>query len=229
MCSQTVTSWGNPAGHGWVLPPPLSSWRLRLYRLHCLHGWWSLWLSHQCTLWGLWWLSHQCTLWGLWWLNHQCTLWGLAVCCFLEWEAWSLTLFCLLAILDSAFPGFLAGVSQKDAEISLGTFLTHWFASDLFETASVKMYPHTDNIHTQMCIHRQTNICMYKRRGTQLAYFEYCSRRNDCTCWFWPRLSTTTIVTLMDSNNPCSNNPRIRRPKSNCWNSATTFTCSSTP
>ena len=106
MCSQTVTSWGNPAGHGWVLPPPLSSWRLRLYRLHCLHGWWSLWLSHQCTLWGLWWLSHQCTLWGLWWLNHQCTLWGLAVCCFLEWEAWSLTLFCLLAILNSAFNKF---------------------------------------------------------------------------------------------------------------------------
>ena len=26
------------------------------------------------------------------------------VFCFLEWEAWSLTLFCLLAILDSAFP-----------------------------------------------------------------------------------------------------------------------------
>ena len=25
-------------GHGWLLPPPLSSWRLRPYRLHCLHG-----------------------------------------------------------------------------------------------------------------------------------------------------------------------------------------------
>ena len=36
----------------------------------------------------------------------QCTLWGLAVCCFLEREAWSLTPFCLLAILDSAFPSF---------------------------------------------------------------------------------------------------------------------------
>ena len=24
-------------GHGWLLPPALSSWRLRLYRLHCLH------------------------------------------------------------------------------------------------------------------------------------------------------------------------------------------------
>ena len=26
-------------GHGWLLPPPLSSWRLRPYRLHCLRGW----------------------------------------------------------------------------------------------------------------------------------------------------------------------------------------------
>ena len=26
-------------GHGWLLPPPLSSWRLGLYWLHCLHGW----------------------------------------------------------------------------------------------------------------------------------------------------------------------------------------------
>ena len=24
-----------------MLPPPLSSWRLGPYRLHCLHGWWS--------------------------------------------------------------------------------------------------------------------------------------------------------------------------------------------
>ena len=26
--------------HGWLLPPPLWSWRLRSCRLHCLHGWW---------------------------------------------------------------------------------------------------------------------------------------------------------------------------------------------
>ena len=25
----------------WLLPPPSSSWRLRLYRLHCVYGWWS--------------------------------------------------------------------------------------------------------------------------------------------------------------------------------------------
>ena len=29
------------------------------------------------------------------------------------WETWSLTPFCLLAILDSAFAGFLTGVSEK--------------------------------------------------------------------------------------------------------------------
>ena len=28
---------------------------------------------------------------GLWWLSYQCTLRGLAVRCFPEWEAWSLT------------------------------------------------------------------------------------------------------------------------------------------
>ena len=26
-------------GHGWLLPPPLSSWKVRPYRLHCLYGW----------------------------------------------------------------------------------------------------------------------------------------------------------------------------------------------
>ena len=48
--------------------------------------------------------------WSLW-LNHQCAPRDLAVCCFLEWEAWSLIPFCLLAILNSAFPSFLAGMS----------------------------------------------------------------------------------------------------------------------
>ena len=62
------------------------------------------------------------------WAISVHTLWGLAVCCFLKWEAWSLTLFCLLAILDSAFPGFLAGVSRRDAGIGLGTFPSPWFA-----------------------------------------------------------------------------------------------------
>jgi len=102
-------------GHRWLLPPPLSRWRLRQYRLHCLHG--------QLSP-----LAWSPTLTGLWWLSHQCTLWGLAVCCFLKREAWSLTLFCLLAILDSASPCFLAGVSYRDAGSGLGPFPALWFA-----------------------------------------------------------------------------------------------------
>ena len=101
--------------HRWLLPPPLSSCRLRQYRLHCLHG--------QLSP-----LAWSPTLTGLWWLSHQCTLWGLAVCCFLKWEAWSLTLFRLLAILNTAFPCFLAGVSYRDAGSGLGPFPDLWFA-----------------------------------------------------------------------------------------------------
>ena len=41
-----------------------------------------------------------------------------------QWEAW---LFCLLPTHDSAFPGFLAGVSRRNAGIDLGTFPTPWF------------------------------------------------------------------------------------------------------
>ena len=62
-----------------------------------------------------------------WWLGHRCTL-SLAVCCFLELGAWSLTPFCPLAIFNSAFPSFLAGVSHRDVGIDLGTFPTPWFA-----------------------------------------------------------------------------------------------------
>ena len=57
---------------GWegeLLPPPLSSWRLRPYGLHGLYRW----CSHLAWQWSP-------TLTGLWWLSHQCTLWGLAVC-----------------------------------------------------------------------------------------------------------------------------------------------------
>ena len=52
--------------HGWLLPLPLSSRRLRLYRLHCLHEWWlQLVWQWSPTLSGLWWLSQQGALWGL--------------------------------------------------------------------------------------------------------------------------------------------------------------------
>ena len=46
-------------------------------------------------------------------------------------EELDLTLVCLLAILESAVPSFLAGVSRRDAGIGLGTFPTPWFASAL--------------------------------------------------------------------------------------------------
>ena len=92
--------------HGRLLPPQLSSWRLRPYRLHCLHGWW----SQLAWLWSP-------IMGGLWWLSHQYTLWELAVCCFVQIEAWSLNTFSLLVVFGSTFPRFLAGVSHRDAGI----------------------------------------------------------------------------------------------------------------
>ena len=104
-------------GYGWLLPPPLSSWRLRPY----LVWQWSP------------------TLTGLWWLSHQCTLWDLAVFCFNEWKAWSLTSFCLLAILDGAFPSTLAGV---------GIFTTPWFAGALSAAILAVLSPLFDSSKT---------------------------------------------------------------------------------
>jgi len=95
-------------GHGWLLPPPLSRWKLRPYRLHCLHGWW----LHLAWRWSL-------TLTG-WWLSHQCALWNLAVYCFLEWEAWFLILFYLLASLSSTFPS-----SPKTVRKNLVVLVVH--------------------------------------------------------------------------------------------------------
>ena len=93
----SVTSWVNPAeGMVWS-DSPLESIQRRAWMIasiiHCQDGGWG------CTAFkdggrtlldsealpsmiGLWWLSHQCTFW----------LWDLAVCSFLEWEAWSLSL-----------------------------------------------------------------------------------------------------------------------------------------
>lgn len=71
----------------------LSSWRLRLFQLHCLlivmeTGWWS-YLALQ--------LQWSPSLTGDWAID-QCTHWDLMVCCF-SWEAEFLNLFCLQAIL----------------------------------------------------------------------------------------------------------------------------------
>ena len=72
-------------GHVWLFPSPLSSWRLRPHRLHCLHGWW----LHFAWQWSPTWLAF-----GDWAISVH-TLWDPAVCCFLEGEVWSSTLFCL--------------------------------------------------------------------------------------------------------------------------------------
>ena len=75
--------------HGWLLLCPLSSWRLRPYRLCCLYGW----QSYLAWQWSPTLTSHWC-------LSHRCIPWDFVVIgCFLEWEAWSLTQFCLCPFL----------------------------------------------------------------------------------------------------------------------------------
>ena len=77
-----LTSWVNPAeGVDDRFHHPLSRWRLRL---HCLQGWW----SHVAWQW-----SPTIHDWSL--VTEPSVhilLWDLAVCSFLEWEAWSLSL-----------------------------------------------------------------------------------------------------------------------------------------
>ena len=120
-----------------------------------LHGWW----SHLAWQWSL-------TLTGLWWLSRQCTLWGLAVCCccFLEWKTWSLTLFCLMAILDIAFPSFIKGVFHWDGEIGLGTFPAPRFVWSLSAGILVVLSPQLDQSKTclvPICI----LLCISRLRG----------------------------------------------------------------
>ena len=104
-CGLTVTSWGKPAeGVGE---------RLHLYRqaggwdrLHCLHGWWPHWPCLTVK-------RHP-----EWSSVTDPSVYTMRSCSWLfsrEWKTWSLTPFCLLAILDGHFPSFLTGVSHRDA------------------------------------------------------------------------------------------------------------------
>ena len=102
-------------GHGWLLPPPLSSWRLRPYRLRCLQGWG--WWSHLAWKW-----DPTRLVFGDWAISVHFEVLRFAVFFNEKLDLW--VCFSLLAILDSAFPSFLAGVSQRDAGIGLGTFST---------------------------------------------------------------------------------------------------------
>ena len=72
--------------HVWLLPPPLSSWRLRQYRLHSLHGW----LSHLAWQWSPTWLVFGDCDWAIRvhcevlqfavFLNEKLDLWLCSAC-----------------------------------------------------------------------------------------------------------------------------------------------------
>ena len=99
-------------------------------RPYSLHGWWShlAWQWLTCLL-----LTEQSV-----YTMRSCGL------LFFEWEAWSLTSFCLLAILDNVLPSFLAGMSHTDAGIGLGTIPTPWFAWTLSASIPAVMSPLLD-------------------------------------------------------------------------------------
>ncbi len=91
MCGLTVTSWGNPAeGIGWLLPPPLSSWRLDPYG--------------DCFMDG-----------GRTLLDSEVTEPSLRSCGLLfSWRGWSLTLFACWPF-STVLSGFWQSV-YRDAE-----------------------------------------------------------------------------------------------------------------
>ena len=100
----------------------------------------------------------------------QHTLWGLVVCWFHKWEA-CLWLFCLLAILGSAFPSFQAGVSLRDARIGLGTFPTPLFAWALSAGILAVLSPLLDPSKTcpvPVCI----PLCLSQFHGVGCGDFE---------------------------------------------------------
>ena len=182
-------------GHKWLLPPPLWSWRLRQYRLHCLHG--------QLSP-----LAWSPTLTGLWWLSHQCTLGGLTVYCFLKWEAWSLTLFCLLAILDSAFPCFLARVSYRDAGSGLGPFPAPLFAWALSADILAVVNPLFDPSKTcpvPVC----TTLCFSRLRGVGCEDF----RRHWSMLWPAPLSVCTDTIRVCPQmlNNTFEKNRQVKQ------------------
>ena len=88
-------------------------------------------------------------------------------------------LFCLLAILDSAFPRIFVGVSRWDPRIGLGTFPTPWFAwalsADILAVLSLLLDP-SRTYPVPVCIH----LCLSLLGGVGCGDF----RRH----WsmFWP-------------------------------------------
>ena len=122
------------------------------FHLHCQAGGWHHYIFYRlgCAVF----VDIGCTLldseappllvFGDWATCVHC-VWDPVVCCILEWEAWSLTPFCLLS---SAFPGFLAGVSHRGAGISHGSLSTPCFAWGLSAGALAVLIPLPDPSRT---------------------------------------------------------------------------------
>ena len=134
--------WGS-IQHEWLLPPPLSSWRLRQHRVHCLHRWW-LYLAWQW--------SPTMTVFLLMTEPSACTMSSCGYAIFSA-EKLDLWLFCLL------FPGFLAGVSHRDARISLDTFPTPWFAWAQSAGILAVLSPLLDPSKT--CLFQSASLCVF--------------------------------------------------------------------
>ena len=118
--------------------------------LYCLFGWW----PHLAWQWSR-------TLISLWLPSHQCILWDLVICCFLEWDAWSLTQFCLPAILDGAFPRFLAGVSRRDAAVGLVPLSL----LGLFELCQLAYLQYWSLAHSTLAPSQSAFRCLLRLRG----------------------------------------------------------------
>ena len=177
----TVTSWGNPA-------EGMSD----CFHLHCQTGGWD---CKGCTVFMDGVVAHCLTVKPHpdWSFVTEPSVYTMRSCglllLFFEWKAWSLTLFCLLAILDCAFPSFLAGVSYRDARISLGTFPTPWFAWALSAAILAVLSPLLDPSKTcpiPACI----PLCLSRLHGVGCGDF----RQHWSMLWLAPLSVWFTLV-----------------------------------
>ena len=117
MCGPTVTYWGD-----------LAEGKGDLFHLHRQAGGWdrigcTVFMDGSRTL-----LDSEAPTWLVFCdgaISVHCEVLRFAVFLNEKLDLWP---FCLLAVLDTAYPCFLARVSHRDAGIGLGTFPTPWFA-----------------------------------------------------------------------------------------------------
>ena len=145
MSSLTVTCSGNPAENV-----------CNYFHPHCQAGGWTrtdctVFVDDRHTL-----LESEAPPWMVfcdWAICVHCEILHLGV--FVKWEAWSMKPFCQLAILGRAIPSFLAGVSYKWSEISLGTFPILWFAwaqsAGILEVLIHQLGPSSGSPRTSLC------------------------------------------------------------------------------